>query len=86
MHSLSGQLQQLTGDRWREWSSEQGMSILVVANQPSVVVFPHPHCADREKIQLDTTRFVHFIGTCRFRGGYHTDMINKLDWKMKVES
>lgn len=83
MHSLSSQLQQLIGDRWREWGSEQVMSNLVVANQPGAVVLPHPDYADCEKMQPDTSRFVHFIGTCRFRGGHYVDMINRLDWKMK---
>jgi len=82
MHSLSSQMQQLIGDKWREWGSEQVMSNLVVANQPDAQVLPHPDYTDCEKIQLNTTRFVHFIGTCRFRDERYADMINKLDWKV----
>ncbi|PWB59926.1 MAG: hypothetical protein C3F18_00415 [Nitrosomonadales bacterium] len=85
MRSLSSQLQQLIGDKWREWGSEQVMSNLIVANQPDAVVLPHPDYADCEKMQPDLSRFVHFIGTCRFRGGYYADMINRLDWKKRVE-
>lgn len=86
MRRLSSQMQQLIGDKWREWGSEQVMSNLVVANQPGTVVLPHPDYADCEKMLPDTSRFVHFIGTCRFRDGYYADMINRLDWKIKVES
>ena len=82
MRSLSSQLQQLIGYRWREWGSEQVMSNLVVANQPDALVLPHPDYTDCEKMQPES-RFVHFIGTCRFRGGYYAEMINRLDWKLK---
>ena len=80
MHSLSSQVQQLIGDKWNEWGSEQVMSNLVVANQPDAQVLPHPDYTDCEKMQPDRTRFVHFIGTCRFRGGHYADMINSMDW------
>ncbi len=76
MHSLSSQLQALVGDRWQEWGSEQVMSNLVVANQPAVRVLPHPEYTDCEKMKPDTTRFVHFIGTCRFRGGRYASLVN----------
>ncbi len=85
MHSLSSQLQQLIGDKWREWGSEQVMSNLVVSNQPGALVLPHPEYTDCENMQPDISRFVHFIGTCRFRGGFYADMINSLDWKMKAK-
>ena len=81
MHSLSSQMQQLIGDKWHEWGSEQVMSNLVVANQPDAQVLPHPDYTDCEKMQPETTRFVHFIGTCRFRDGRYADMINGLEWK-----
>ena len=80
MHRLSSQMQLLIGDKWNEWGSEQVMSNLVVANQPDALVLPHPDYSDCEKMQVDTTRFVHFIGTCRFRGGHYAEMINHLDW------
>lgn len=79
MHNLSSQMQKLIGDKWHEWGSEQVMSNLVVANQPDAQVLPHPDYADCEKMQPDTTRFVHFIGTCRFRNGRYADMINGLE-------
>lgn len=81
MHSLSSQMQQIIGDKWHEWGSEQVMSNLVVANQPDAQVLPHPDYTDCEKIQPDITRFVHFIGTCRFRDGRYADMVNSLEWK-----
>jgi len=82
MRSLSSQMQRLIGDRWRDWGSEQVMSNLLVANQSVAQVLPHPDYTDCEKMQPGKTRFVHFIGTCRFRGMRYADMINRLDWKV----
>lgn len=78
MKTLSVQLSSLIGDRWLEWGSEQVMSNLVVANQPDAIVLPHPEYADCEKMEPNTTRFIHFIGTCRFRGGVYAQLANKL--------
>ena len=81
MRDLSAQMQQLVGDKWRDWGSEQVMSNLLVANQPGARVLPHPDYTDCEKMQPGRTRFVHFIGTCRFRGMQYADMINRVDWR-----
>jgi len=80
MLRLSSQLQQLIGDKWNEWGSEQVMSNLVVANQPDAQVLPHPDYTDCTKMQPDITRFIHFIGTCRFQDGRYASMINSTDW------
>lgn len=80
MLKLSSQLQKLIGDKWNEWGSEQVMSNLVVANQPNALVLPHPDYTDCKKMQPDRTRFIHFIGTCRFRDGRYASMINSMDW------
>ncbi len=79
IHRLSAEMQKLIGDKWLEWGSEQVMSNLVVANEPDAMVLPHPDYTDCEKMQ-PRSRFVHFIGTCRFQGGRYADMINSLDW------
>ncbi|HEX7972166.1 MAG TPA: hypothetical protein VF501_08120 [Thiobacillus sp.] len=78
MRSLSGQMQALIGERWLEWGSEQVMSNLVVANQADAIVLPHPGYADCEKMRQGTTRFVHFIGTCRFRDGRYARLVNQV--------
>ena len=80
MLELSKQLQALIGERWMEWGSEQVMSNLVVANQPDAMVLPHPDYADCEKMRLESTRFIHFIGTCRFRKGVYARLIRRFDW------
>lgn len=80
MGELSDQMRSLIGDRWLEWGSEQVMSNLVVANQPGAIVLPHPEYADCEKMRPGRTRFIHFIGTCRFAGGVYADMIRRMDW------
>jgi len=86
MYELSRQLQSELGQAWNNWGSEQVMSNLVVANQPDAMVLPHPDYADCEKMQPGRTRFVHFIGTCRFRGGRYAEMIRNLDWGMKANA
>lgn len=80
MLNLSSQMQKLIGNKWNEWGSEQVMSNLVVANQPDALVLPHPDYTDCKKMQPDMTRFIHFIGTCRFQDGRYAGMINSLDW------
>ncbi|ODU12271.1 MAG: hypothetical protein ABS91_01905 [Thiobacillus sp. SCN 64-35] len=80
MRNLSGQLQALLGDRWLEWGSEQVMSNLVVANQQGAIVLPHPEYADCIKMRQGTTRFIHFIGTCRFQGGIYARLIGGFNW------
>lgn len=80
MKTLSAQLSAFIGDRWREWGSEQVMSNLVVANQHDAIVLPHPAYADCEKMQTGATRFIHFIGTCRFGNGNYARMIRRMDW------
>jgi hypothetical protein len=81
MLSLSAQMQALLGERWMEWGSEQVMSNLVVANQPGAIVLPHPAYADCQKMREGTTRFIHFIGTCRFQGGIYAKLIRQFDWR-----
>ncbi len=78
MLRLSTQMQSLIGERWLEWGSEQVMSNLVVANQPNAIVLPHPDYADCEKMQAGKTRFVHFIGTCRFRRGAYAEQVRQI--------
>lgn len=73
----SRELHALLGDRWLEWGSEQVMSNLVVANQPAARVLPHPEYADCEKMRPGVTRFVHFIGTCRFRQGRYANWVRQ---------
>lgn len=84
MSSLSSEIQRLIGDKWLEWGSEQVMSNLVVANQPDALVLPHPDYTDCMKMQTGLTRFVHFIGTCRFRDGLYANMISSLNWNKSL--
>ena len=80
MRDLSSQLQDMLGLVWSQWGSEQVMSNLIVANQPDSIVLPHPEYADCQKMKFGVTRFIHFIGTCRFKGGHYSDCIRKLYW------
>ncbi len=82
MHRLSSQMQQLIGEKWLEWGSEQVMSNLVVANQPDAFVLPHPDFTDCEKFLPGVTRFIHFIGTCRFNNGQYADLVRQAALKL----
>jgi len=66
---ISAQMETAIGDRWSEWGSEQVMSNIVVANIPNAIVLPHPKYADCHKMKPGVTKFIHFIGSCRFDGG-----------------
>jgi len=77
MQVISRQMEQLIHAKWLEWGSEQVMSNLVVANQPNAIVLPHPIYADCQKMRPPQTRFVHFIGPCRFRGGQYASLIRQ---------
>lgn len=80
MYAWSDEIRYYLGDVWNRWGSEQVMSNLLVANMPDSFVLPHPDYSDCLKMQVGRTRFVHFIGTCRFSHGKYTEMIRNLDW------
>ena len=69
VEKISREMRAAIGDKWAEWGSEQVMSNIVVANIPGAVVLPHPKYADCQKMRLGETAFIHFIGSCRFKGG-----------------
>lgn len=78
MRRVSARMGELLGERWSEWGSEQVMSNLLVANQPEAIALPHPRYADCEKMRPGETRFVHFIGTCRFRRGVYAESVRRI--------
>lgn len=65
---FSQAMEKLLGAKWHAWGSEQVMTNVVVANAPKAMVLPHPDYSDCIKMRKNT-RFIHFVGTCRFRGG-----------------
>ncbi len=67
---FSQEMETLLGRRWHEWGSEQVMSNVVVANAPDAEVLPHPDYSDCTKMTA-TTRFIHFVGNCRFAKGIY---------------
>jgi len=68
VESISAQMAAAIGDKWSEWGSERVMSNIVAANVPDAVVLPHPKYADCHKMKQGVTKFIHFIGSCRFIG------------------
>jgi len=74
VETISTQMRTAIGDKWAEWGSEQVMSNIVVANIPGAVVLPHPKYADCHKMKPGQTAFIHFIGSCRFKGGTYAKL------------
>ncbi|MFN3919401.1 MAG: glycosyltransferase family A protein [Methylohalobius sp.] len=65
---FSQAMEAILGAKWHAWGSEQVMTNVLIANAPKAAVLPHPDYSDCIKMK-ENTRFIHFIGTCRFRGG-----------------
>ena len=77
IQDASRQMEKVLGPRWREWGSEQVMSNIVVANGPGASALPHPEYCDCTRLQHGRTRFVHFIGSCRFDGGVYANLARR---------
>ncbi len=75
--SFSQEMEQLLRSKWHQWGSEQVMVNVLVANAPKAKVLPHPDYSDCFKM-TETTRFIHFIGPCRFRGGRYAEEARKV--------
>jgi hypothetical protein len=75
--SFSQAMEKLLGAKWHQWGSEQVMVNVLVANAPQVEVLPHPDYSDCLKM-TETTRFIHFIGSCRFRSGRYAEEARKV--------
>lgn len=69
IEAISGQMEVVLGEKWSEWGSEQVMSNIVLANMADCLVLPHPKYSDCSKMKSGQTAFIHFIGSCRFKGG-----------------
>ena len=68
---FSRKMEEELGRKWREWGSEQVMSNVVVANIPGAKVLPHPQYCTCRQMKDRITRFIHFIGNCRFEKGVY---------------
>lgn len=75
IREMSRQMKHFVGPAWAEWGSEQFMSNLLAANLPRAIVLPHPEYCDCSKIRDPGSRFIHFIGSCRFNGGRYAEMV-----------
>ena len=77
IQDVSRQMEKALGTRWHEWGSEQVMSNIVVANGPGASALPHPEYCDCTRMRAGRTRFVHFIGSCRFDGGVYANLARR---------
>ena len=64
----------LGAERWARWGSEQVTSNMIIANEPDALLLPYDRYLNfwDRGISPDA-RFVHFIGTCRYRGSAYID-------------
>jgi hypothetical protein len=61
-------------EKWQNWGSEQFMSNVIVANRQSTTeLLPYPQYAHCDYIDQAATRFIHFIGFCRYRDGLYSE-------------
>lgn len=75
LFEFSAEMQRLTGDRWKEWGTEQVASNYLVANQRGTTVLPFPAYSTPDQFAKDP-RFLHFIGSMRFETGLYTAQAN----------
>ena len=64
----------LDAERWARWGSEQVTSNIVIANEPDALLLPYDRYLNfwGEGISPNA-RFVHFIGSCRYKGAAYID-------------
>ncbi len=77
---LSQQMERLIGrETWRQWGSEQVASNFVVANGESPVVLPvDTYGYLNPRTDLGRSRFVHCVGSYRFRKGTYARLANRI--------
>lgn len=74
---FSKQMQELIGDRWAEWGTEQFASNFMVANSPSAIVLPHPKYCHPLRERSGTV-FLHFAGYVRFKTGRYAEVTRQV--------
>ncbi|AFL75882.1 hypothetical protein [Thiocystis violascens] len=75
---FSKEIRSIVGPVWETWGSEQVMANIMLANAPDAVVLPHPRYCDCNRILEKETKFVHFIGSCRFSDKTYIRMAQKV--------
>ncbi len=66
----SRRMQEVVGEKWREWGSEQVTSNLLIANAAGSIVLPYPRYANfTPTLDPAQSAFIHFIGTYRYSRG-----------------
>ena len=74
IEDLSSRIRSVVGPVWDTWGSEQVMANIMLANAPGAVVLPHPTYCACNRVRDGETRFVHFIGSCRFTNGRYAEL------------
>lgn len=78
---FSSDMQNLIGERWTNWGTEQVTSNYLVANSDNAQVLPYPKYTTPNAMDCGTT-FLHFIGYTRFVNSKYEkksrDIINRL--------
>lgn len=69
LREFSKEMQQLVGERWNEWGTEQVASNFIVANSPGGTLLPWPAYAGQIPGLPDAARMIHFTGEHRFDFG-----------------
>jgi hypothetical protein len=71
LEQFHARMKQSLGPRWRDWGTEQSGSNFAVANSPNAITLPYPEYLTGPLRSHDArTKFIHFIGSNRFRDNY----------------
>jgi hypothetical protein len=71
IEEFHARMQEIMGERWREWGTEQCGSNFAVANSPSPVILPFPaYSSFFPGGPREEAKFLHFIGSHRFEENF----------------
>jgi hypothetical protein len=87
LESFSAGMEELLGQRWREWGTEQVSSNFLVARDPHGVLLPYLRYRNFGGEALtDDAVFVHFFGTFRYDEGTYRRMARDLAARLNTDA
>ncbi|MFM7029230.1 MAG: hypothetical protein ACKOXK_11230 [Chakrabartia sp.] len=76
--AFSKAAEQLLGQRWHEWGSEQVTSNFLIANAPNPVLLRAPDYDNHWRQDMAAARFAHFPGTHRYAAGQYAALVRRV--------
>jgi hypothetical protein len=86
LEQFSSRMEELLGQRWREWGTEQVSSNFLVARDPNGILLPYRRYRNFGGEALtDAAVFVHFFGTFRYDEGTYRRMARHLAARLNAD-